>query len=91
MRTAIFGQGYVASILAVGLQRIKEGEIGYEGIPLADTIPKSIEDIELVLAFDIDGRKVGRRLSDIMEKYWGRVEFECDYKVLIPSNLRKEV
>ena len=81
MRTAIFGQGYVASILAVGLQRIKEGEIGYEGIPLADTIPRSIEDIELVLAFDIDERKVGRRLSEIAEEYWGRMDFDCDYEV----------
>ncbi len=82
MRTAIFGQGYVASILAAGLQRIKEGEIGYEGIPLAEHIPESIEEIELVRAFDIDERKVGRRLSDIVSWYWnGGISFENDYTV----------
>ncbi|MCW3136801.1 MAG: inositol-3-phosphate synthase [Canidatus Methanoxibalbensis ujae] len=81
MRTAIFGQGYVASILAVGLQRIKEGEIGYDGIPLTD-IPKSIEDIEIVLSFDVDEQKVGRRLSEVVRSYWSvEMRFENDYTV----------
>ncbi|MHC1579196.1 MAG: inositol-3-phosphate synthase [Candidatus Alkanophagales archaeon] len=82
MRVAIFGQGYVASILAVGLQRIKDGEIGYEGIPLADRLPKRVEDIELITAFDTDVNKVGRRLSEVVQAYWhDGVKFENDYEV----------
>jgi myo-inositol-1-phosphate synthase len=80
MRTAIFGQGYVASILNVGLERIKKGEIGYEGIPLADALPLNIEDIEIVTAFDIDESKVGNRLSKVVRQYWeGNISFERDY------------
>ena len=82
MRVAIFGQGYVASILAVGLQRIKNGEIGYVGIPLADCIPAKVEDIELTTAFDIDVSKVGRRLSEVVRAYWhDGIKFENDYRV----------
>ncbi|HHF56144.1 MAG TPA: myo-inositol-1-phosphate synthase [Thermoplasmatales archaeon] len=80
MRTAIFGQGYVASILNVGLERIKKGEIGYEGIPLGDALPLKVEDIEIVTAFDIDETKVGRRLSKVVKRYWdGDINFERDY------------
>ncbi|MHC1635179.1 MAG: inositol-3-phosphate synthase [Candidatus Methanospirareceae archaeon] len=80
MRVAIFGQGFVASILAVGLQRIKNKEIGYEGIPFADSISKSIEDIEIVTAFDIDEKKVGQRLSEVVKQYWGNdISFDKDY------------
>ena len=80
MRTAIFGQGYVASILNIGLERIKKGEIGYEGIPLADALPLKIEDIEIVTAFDIDESKVGKRLSKVVKQYWdGNINFERDY------------
>ena len=80
MRTAIFGQGYVASILNVGLERIKKGEIGYEGIPLADVLPLKVEDIDIVTAFDIDETKVGKRLSKVVKRYWDKeINFERDY------------
>ncbi len=80
MRVGIFGQGYVASILAVGLQRIKNGEIGYEGIPFADTLPYRIEDIEIVTAFDIDEKKVGKKLSTVVKQYWQNgIKFDRDY------------
>lgn len=82
MRTAIFGQGYVASILAVGLQRIKNGEIGYEGIPLANSLPLKVEDIEIVTAFDVDKNKVGKRLSSVIKQYWnGKIKFDTNYVI----------
>ena len=80
MKVAIFGQGHVASILNVGLQRIKNGEIGYEGIPLGDALPYDVEDIEIVTAFDIDEKKVGKKLSKVIKQYWqDDIKFDRDY------------
>lgn len=82
MRVGIFGQGYVASILGVGLQRIKNGEIGYEGIPLGDSLPYDVEDIEIVTAFDIDANKIGKKLSKVVKQYWDRdIKFDKDYTI----------
>ena len=79
MRTAIFGHGYAASILGIGLERIRQGEIEFEGVPLGDTIPERVEDIEIVAAFDVDEKKIGKPLSEVVKNYWqGDVVFGSD-------------
>ncbi|AAL81740.1 myo-inositol-1-phosphate synthase [Pyrococcus furiosus DSM 3638] len=70
VRVAIIGQGYVASIFAVGLERIKEGELGYYGIPLANELPIKVEDIKIVASYDVDKTKIGLPLSEIVQRYW---------------------
>ena len=66
MKVGIFGQGLVATHFAVGLERLKEGEIKPHGIPLADVdLPIRFEDIEIAAAYDVDPSKVGRTVYDI--------------------------
>ncbi|RZN70629.1 MAG: myo-inositol-1-phosphate synthase, partial [Candidatus Methanolliviera hydrocarbonicum] len=80
MNSVIFGQGYVASILNVGLQRIKDGEIGLEGIPLGNSISKTVEAINIVGAFDLDKKKIGKNLGEVTKDYWdGNIKFDDDY------------
>ncbi|MCD6381484.1 MAG: inositol-3-phosphate synthase [Candidatus Aenigmarchaeota archaeon] len=82
MRVNIFGQGYVSSIFAIGLQRLKNGEIGYEGVPLGNDLPYSIDDIEVVGAFDIDPSKVGKNLSKVVKQYWEKpIDFDINYRI----------
>ncbi|CAB49481.1 ino1-like myo-inositol-1-phosphate synthase related [Pyrococcus abyssi GE5] len=70
VRVAIIGQGYVASIFAVGLERIKLGELGYYGVPLANELPIKVEDIQIVASYDVDKSKIGLPLSEIVKRYW---------------------
>ncbi len=70
VRVAILGQGYVGSIFAVGLERIKAGEIEPHGVPLQDELPYKIKDIEIVASYDVDKNKVGKPLSEIVKNYW---------------------
>ena len=80
MNSVIFGHGYVASILNVGLQRIKDGEIGLEGIPLGNSISKTVEAIKIVGAFDLDKKKIGKNLGEVTKDYWdGNIKFDDDY------------
>ncbi|RLF25974.1 MAG: myo-inositol-1-phosphate synthase, partial [Thermoplasmata archaeon] len=66
MKVGIFGQGLVATHFAVGLERLKEGEIEPHGVPLADVdLPIKFEDIEIAAAYDVDPSKVGRTVYDI--------------------------
>jgi len=66
IRTVILGQGLVATHFAVGVERIKTGEIEAYGVPLAEyKMPYGIEDIEIVASYDVDERKVGKTLFDI--------------------------
>lgn len=70
VRVVLLGQGYVASIFAVGLERIKQGELGMDGIPLGDDLPISVEEIEIVGSYDVDDSKVGKSLYEIAMRYW---------------------
>ncbi|AEC51107.1 myo-inositol-1-phosphate synthase related protein [Pyrococcus sp. NA2] len=70
VRVAIIGQGYVASIFAVGLERIKLGELGYYGVPLANELPIKVEDIQIVASYDVDKSKIGLPLSEVVKRYW---------------------
>ncbi len=66
MKVSIFGQGLVATHFAVGLERLKLGEIEPHGVPLAHLdLPIKFEDIEIVAAYDVDPAKVGRTAYDV--------------------------
>jgi len=69
-RVVILGQGYVGSIFALGVERIKVGELGYYGIPLQNELPIKVEDIEIVGSYDVDKNKIGRSLYEVMKNYW---------------------
>ncbi|RLF48894.1 MAG: myo-inositol-1-phosphate synthase [Thermoplasmata archaeon] len=70
VRVVVLGQGYVASIFALGVERIKKGDLGYYGIPLADELPVKVEDIEIVGSYDVDETKVGVTVYDVVKRYW---------------------
>ncbi|ALM75271.1 inositol-3-phosphate synthase [Thermococcus barophilus] len=69
-RVVILGQGYVGSIFAIGVERIKRGDLGYYGIPLANELPIKVEDIEIVGSYDVDKSKIGRPLYEVVKRYW---------------------
>jgi len=60
IKVAIFGVGNVASALLQGLEWIKQGNV----LPGLLSLPISPTEIEIVKAFDIDKRKVGKKLSE---------------------------
>ena len=71
IRVAIVGQGYVATTLAVGIERIKRGEIAAYGVPLQNYLRDyKIEDIEIVASLDVDEEKIGLTLYEIAKKYF---------------------
>ncbi len=81
MRVVLLGQGMVANHFAVGLERIKQGELQPYGVPLADfPLPYRIEDIEVVASYDVDEDKVGKSLY--------RIAREALEGVPIPKTLR---
>ncbi len=71
VRVVVLGQGYVASIFASGLEKIKSGELGYYGVPLANELPVKVEDVEIVGSYDVDSSKVGRDLYEVVRLYDG--------------------
>lgn len=60
IKVAIFGVGNVASALLQGLEWMKQGN----SLPGLLNLPISPTEIEIVKAFDIDKRKVGKKLSE---------------------------
>ncbi|MEM1549217.1 MAG: inositol-3-phosphate synthase [Candidatus Methanomethylicia archaeon] len=74
IRTVILGQGMVANHFAVGLERIKAGEIPPYGIPLANyKLRKRIEEIEIVGSYDVDARKVGKTVYEVAKREIGDI------------------
>ena len=72
VRVVVLGAGLVGLHYAVGVERIKEGELEPYGVPLARyKMPVSIEDIELVGYFDVDESKVGRSLYELAARELG--------------------
>ncbi|MBP1911134.1 inositol-3-phosphate synthase [Thermococcus stetteri] len=69
VRVVILGQGYVASIFASGLEKIKAGKMKPYGVPLADELPIKIKDIEIVGSYDVDSNKVGKDLYEVVKSY----------------------
>ncbi len=76
MRVILLGAGFVGSTFAVGVERIKNGELGYAGIPLADELPIKIQEIEVVGAYDVDSSKIGLTLYDVASQYWRSGKFD---------------
>ncbi|BAN90422.1 inositol-3-phosphate synthase [Aeropyrum camini] len=72
VRIAILGQGLVATHLAVGLERIKSGELEPIGVPL-DRFEYEIPvgRLEIVGSFDVDPRKVGKTLYQVAQDMLG--------------------
>ena len=70
VRVLILGQGYVGSTFAVGVERIKKGELGYYGIPLENELQEKVEDIEIVSSYDVDKNKIGKSVYDVVKNYW---------------------
>ncbi len=70
MRVCVFGQGFVATIFQIGVQRIVQGDIEPYGVPLATELSYPIEAIEVVGSFDVDAEKVGKSVGDIAARYW---------------------
>ena len=72
VRVIILGQGMVAAHLAVGLERIRSGEIETYGIPLANhPLPYRVEDIEIAASYDVDTAKVGQSLYQVAHQLIG--------------------
>ena len=69
MRVIILGQGYVASVFASGLEKIKAGKLEPYGVPLADELPIKIKEVEIVGSYDVDKAKVGRDLYEVVKTY----------------------
>ena len=65
----ILGQGYVASTLTTGVERIKKGEIDTTGVPFGDKLSYDIDDIEFLGAYDVDKEKIGKDLYDVSKDY----------------------
>ncbi len=81
VRVILLGMGMAASHFAVGLERIKAGEIEPYGVPLAGKLEKSISEVEVVAAYDVDESKVGKTLYEVAKRQIGDV-------VPIPESLR---
>jgi len=68
IKTAIVGQGLVATHFIVGLEKLKTGEIMDYGIPLRDRLKYRYDDIEIVASYDVDLDKIGLTVYDIASK-----------------------
>lgn len=81
IRVLVIGQGMVGTYFALGLERLKSGEMKPYGVPLADLELKySPRDINLVASIDVDARKVNRSVYQVAREVYG---FER-----IPSTLK---
>ncbi|MEM1569208.1 MAG: myo-inositol-1-phosphate synthase [Candidatus Bathyarchaeia archaeon] len=71
IKTLMLGAGYVTTFFAVGLERLKKGEIEPYGVPLADfDMGVDINDIKIIACIDVDARKVGRTMYDVARKFY---------------------
>jgi len=74
VRLVLIGQGLVATHFAVGVERIKLGELEPYGVPFAKyRLPYKIEDLELVASLDVDNSKVGRTVYEVAKSLVGDV------------------
>ncbi|KSW12607.1 myo-inositol-1-phosphate synthase [Pyrodictium occultum] len=74
VRVVLVGQGLVATHFAVGVERIKKGEVEPYGVPFAKyNMVYDIKDIEIVGSYDVDEEKVGKTLYDVAIKSVGDI------------------
>jgi len=72
VKVMLLGQGMAATVFAIGLERIKMGEIEPYGIPLEKyNFPIDIKDIKIVGSVDVDARKVGRTIHEVAKDIYG--------------------
>ena len=70
IRVALIGQGYVATIFAWGLSKIKAGMLEPYGVPLGNLdLGVGISDLEIVGSIDVDEEKVGKSLYEVAKMY----------------------
>ena len=81
IRVGLIGQGFVATTLAVGLERIKYGKIPPYGVPFQDLLSYKISDIEITASHDIDEEKVNKTLYEVAKIYFPTLD--------IPDTLSK--
>ncbi len=74
IRVVLVGQGLVATHFAVGIERIKRGELEPYGVPLAKyKLPYSFNDVEIVGSYDVDEAKVGKTVYDVAKESVGDI------------------
>lgn len=83
IRAVILGQGLVGTHFAVGLERLKNGEINEYGIPLNSRIPVSYDEIEIVASYDVDASKIGKTLYEVAEKVFPKQRIPFTLKDII--------
>ncbi len=67
IKVAIFGQGLVADHYVVGLYRLKNAEMEPYGVPLAKyNLIVDFRQEEVVASYDVDARKVGKSLREVV-------------------------
>jgi myo-inositol-1-phosphate synthase len=82
IRVVLLGQGLVATHFAVGIERLKQGEIKPYGIPFARyKMIYSPEDIDIVASYDVDEAKVGKTVYDVAREMVGNI-------LPVPATLR---
>lgn len=64
INVAIFGVGNCASALVQGVNYYKENDVSVPGIMFRDIGGYGVSDIKFVEAWDVDVRKVGKKLKD---------------------------
>ncbi|MEM4661670.1 MAG: myo-inositol-1-phosphate synthase, partial [Desulfurococcaceae archaeon] len=70
IRVGIVGQGLVALHFEVGLEKLKRNEISDYGIPLRHWLPYKYDDVEIVVAYDVDESKVGKTVYELARQYY---------------------
>jgi len=74
IRVVLVGQGLVATHFAVGVERIKKGELEPYGVPLAKyKMVYDIKDIEIVGSYDVDEEKVDKTVYEVAVKSVGDI------------------
>ncbi|BES82252.1 inositol-3-phosphate synthase [Pyrodictium abyssi] len=74
IRVVLLGQGLVATHFAVGVERIKKGELEPYGVPFAKyKMVYDIKDIEIVGSYDVDEEKVGKTVYEVAVKSVGDI------------------
>ncbi|MBI4896484.1 MAG: inositol-3-phosphate synthase [Candidatus Aenigmarchaeota archaeon] len=70
IRFCLIGTGYVGCTLVSGIEQLKQQKIDYTGVPLGEQVEGyTAQDLSCVLAFDVDGKKIGKPLDLISKSY----------------------
>jgi len=71
-RIAVIGLGQAATHFAIGLERLKAGEIQPYGVPLANMdLGVGFDELEIVGFLEVDNRKIGKTVSEVARKFYG--------------------